>query len=93
MTERYDILTVRESNGKSYFTKLGAMFVNKAGDGFNILLDGVPASTDGQYRLIAKRPQERTDAPRQTAGNGGPRASARDELSDDIPFATSESIW
>ena len=83
MTERYDILTVRESNGKSYFTKLGALFVNKAGDGFNIMLEGVPASTDGQYRLIAKRPQERTDATRQTGGNGGNR---RDELDDSIPF-------
>lgn len=73
MAERYDLLTARESNGKTYFTKLGAMFPNKAGDGFNILLDGVPASVDGQYRLIAKQPQERQDAPprQQNRQQGG----------------------
>lgn len=53
---RYDLLTVREHNGRSYFTKLGAMFPNQKGDGFNIVLDGVPASVDGQYRLLAKVP-------------------------------------
>jgi hypothetical protein len=58
--DRYDVLTVRESNGKSYFTKLGAMFANKNGDGFTVLLDAVPATTEGQYKLIVKRPQERS---------------------------------
>lgn len=72
MADRYDALTVRESNGKSYFTKLGAMFPNKSGDGFTLVLDAVPASVDGQYRLLLKVPQpreERSDsAPaRQTA--------------------------
>lgn len=67
MADRYDLLTVRESNGKSYFTKLGAMFPNQKGDGFNIVLDGVPASTEGQYRLIAKIPQPREDR----GGQGG----------------------
>jgi hypothetical protein len=52
MTDRYDALTVRESNGKSYFTKLGAMFPNKSGDGFTLVLDAVPASVDGQYRIL-----------------------------------------
>ena len=31
MTERLDALTVRESNGKSYFTKIGASFPNRDG--------------------------------------------------------------
>lgn len=93
MTERYDILTVRESNGKSYFTKLGAMFPNKAGDGFNILLEGVPASVDGQYRLIAKEPQPRVndggdrrrsaDADRADARQ---RSGGRFDDEDSIPF-------
>jgi len=89
MAERYDLLTVRESNGKSYFTKLGAMFPNKAGDGFNILLDGVPASVDGQYRLIAKVPQERDDRAR-SASNDRQQAQQRssgfaDDLDDGLP--------
>lgn len=70
MTTRYDLLSVRESNGKSYFTKCGAMFPNKAGDGFNIVMDVMPAPTDGQFRLIAKVPQQRDDAPRQQSRGG-----------------------
>lgn len=99
MTDRYDLLTVRESNGKSYFTKLGVMFANKAGDGFNILLDGVPASVDGQYRLIAKLPREDNDRQRsagndrqQSRGNGGPQNRYADD-SADIPFARNDGIW
>jgi len=61
MAERYDALTVRETNGKSYFTKLGAMFPNKSGDGFTLVLDAVPASVDGQYRILLKVPQPRDD--------------------------------
>ena len=76
MVSRYDILTVRESNGKSYFTKLGAMFPNKSGDGFSIVLDGVPASVDGQYRLIAKEPRE-TDGGQRRQSADADRADAR----------------
>lgn len=59
MAERYDALTARESNGKNYFTRLGAMFPNKSGDGFTLVLDAVPASVEGQYRIILKVPQPR----------------------------------
>lgn len=59
MSERYDALTVRESNGKSYFTKLGVMFPNRTGEGFTLLLDAVPGSIDGQYRVILKRAEAR----------------------------------
>lgn len=83
MAERYDLLTARESNGKTYFTKLGAMFPNKAGDGFNILLDGVPASVDGQYRLIAKPPQDRQDAPTRQQTRA---AAPIDDDMDSVPF-------
>lgn len=91
MTERYDLLTARESNGKTYFTKLGAMFPNKAGDGFNILLDGVPASVDGQYRLIAKIPLERDGGERRRSADAD-RADARGRSGSqwgddsDVPF-------
>ena len=67
MTQRYDALTVRESNGKSYFTKIGALFPNKSGNGFTALLDAVPASTDGQYKILFKIPQDR-DAPKAKSG-------------------------
>lgn len=68
MAERYDALTVRESNGKSYFTKIGAAFPNKAGNGFTVMLDAVPASIDGQYRILLREPMPRDgQAPRQSA--------------------------
>lgn len=82
--DRYDVLTVREHNGKSYFTKLGAMFPNKSGDGFTVMLDAVPASMDGQFRLIVKRPIERDQqgtqqgAQQRSGGYRGPQ--------DDIDF-------
>jgi hypothetical protein len=82
MTERYDLLTVRESNGKSYFTKLGAMFPNQKGDGFNIVLDGVPASVDGQYRLLAKVPLPRDNDRQQSRG---PANSSATDADDDFP--------
>lgn len=89
MADRYDALTVRESNGKSYFTKLGAMFPNKSGDGFTLVLDAVPASVDGQYRLILKVPQPRDDRER-SATNDRQQANARaNDFADDgerIPF-------
>jgi hypothetical protein len=85
--DRYDVLTVREANGKSYFTKLGAMFPNRNGDGFTVMLDAIPAATDGQYKLIVKRPQERDQQrlqPRQQ-GNGRGYNPADDDMGD-APF-------
>lgn len=88
MSDRYDALTVRESNGKSYFTKIGAMFANRSGGGFTLVLDAVPASNEGQYRILLKEPQPR-DGQR---GGGAPQTKGRpsfdDDLNDDPPFAT-----
>jgi hypothetical protein len=95
MSERYDALTARESNGKSYFTKLGAMFPNKSGEGFTLVLDAVPASVDGQYRIILKVPQPRDNQSggqqgnqqRQQGGNGGWTGQApADDYDQDAPF-------
>lgn len=59
MANRLDALTVREVNGKSYFTRLGVAFENKNGDGWNVLLDAMPAPVDGQYKIMLKPPQDR----------------------------------
>ena len=56
MTDRLDALTVRESNGKSYFTKIGAAFPNRDGKGWTVLLDAVPASNEGQYKIMLREP-------------------------------------
>lgn len=81
--ERYDVLTVREKDGKSYFTKLGAMFPNRNGDGFTVMLDAVPASMDGQFRLIVKKPQPRDGGDQRQQSNAG---SGSRDLDDDVPF-------
>lgn len=67
MTERLDALTVRESNGKSYFTKIGAAFANKDGKGWTVLLDAVPASNEGQYKIMLREPLPK-DGQRSQAG-------------------------
>lgn len=83
MTERLDALTVRESNGKSYFTRIGVAFPSKNGNGYSVLLDAVPASTDGQYKILLMEPKPREDAPRQQAQQPT-RASA--DLDDEVPY-------
>ena len=71
MTERLDALTVRESNGKSYFTKIGAAFPNRDGKGFTVLLDAVPASNEGQYKIMLREPLPKDGQPRQQQQQGG----------------------
>jgi len=81
MAERLDALTVRESNGKSYFTKIGAAFPNKDGKGWTVLLDAVPASNEGQYKIMLREPLPPRDTPAQSANN----SFATDDLDDEIP--------
>lgn len=56
MTERLDALSVRESNGKSYFTRIGVAFANKDGKGWSVLLDAIPAPTEGQFKIMLREP-------------------------------------
>lgn len=82
MAERLDALSVRESNGKSYFTKIGAAFPNKDGKGWSILLDAMPASNDGQFKIMLREPLP----PREDGGSRAPsRDEMRRELDDEIP--------
>ena len=80
--ERLDALTVRESNGKSYFTKIGAGFPNKDGKGFTVLLDAVPASNEGQYKIMLREPLPK-DGQRGGQQSGGSNYA---DLDDDIGF-------
>lgn len=63
MKTRLDALTVRESNGKSYWTRIGVCFLD--GDNAQVLLDAMPAPTDGQYKIILRppMPKEKSDGP------------------------------
>lgn len=76
MTERLDALAVKESNDKSYFTKIGVAFPAKQGPGFTILLDAMPAPTDGQFKILLREPLP----PREQQGQ---RQTA--DLDDEVP--------
>jgi hypothetical protein len=78
MTNRLDALSARESNGKTYWTRVGVAFQSKDGTGWNVLLDAMPAPTDGQFKITLMVPKPRDD---NGGGGGGRQASA-----DDIPY-------
>jgi hypothetical protein len=86
MTERLDALSVRESNGKSFFTKVGAAFPNRDGKGFTVLLHAMPASIDGQYKIMLRAPLPKDgDRPqRQQASQNS--AWPADDLDDTVPY-------
>ena len=77
MSERYDVLTVREGKdgGKSWFTKIGAMFPAKNGGGYMIQLDALPI--DG--KLIVRLP-----LPPRGSNDGG--RTPAPFVDDDITF-------
>lgn len=81
MSERLDALAVRESNGKSYFTKIGVAFPAKnGGGGYSLLLDAIPAPTDGQFKILLMAPKPREDTRTDVRGRGEP-ATADDDFS------------
>lgn len=88
MSERLDAVSVRESNGKSYFTKIGVAFAAKnGGGGYSVLLDAMPAPVDGQFKILLMVPKPRED--RQQGGgqpSGGSGNWGGADLSDDVPF-------
>lgn len=61
--ERLDALSARESNGKTYWTKVGVAFASKDGKGWNVLLDAMPAPVDGQFKITLKPPMPKNNAP------------------------------
>lgn len=78
MADRLDALTVRESNGKSYWTKIGAAFQSKGG-GWIVRLDAMPASVEGRFSIHLREPLPK-DGERGGAARG---ALARNDVDDD----------
>jgi len=78
MSERLDALTVREHNGKSYWTKIGAAFPNKKGVGYIVRLDAMPASNDGQFSIHLREPLPKDGQKVSAPAQGS-------DLDDDIP--------
>jgi hypothetical protein len=79
MAQRYDILTVRrDREGNARFTKIGAMFPSREGEGFAIKLDALPLPDEkGDVWLQVRVPLP----PRDSADSGSQdrRPPPRDE--------------
>jgi hypothetical protein len=82
MTERLDALSVRESNGKSYFTKIGVAFPSRNGNGYSVLLDAIPAPTEGQFKILLMEPKPR-DSGNASASQDFNRVPV--DLDDEVP--------
>lgn len=80
--ERLDALSVRESNGKSYFTKIGVAFPSRNGNGYSVLLDAIPAPIEGQFKILLMEPKPR-EGGNQTTGQKQPAYSSN--YDDDVP--------
>lgn len=65
--ERLEAMTVRESNGKSYWTKIGVAFPAKQGEGYTVLLDAMPAPVEGQFKILLREPLPPREQNRQPA--------------------------
>lgn len=63
MATRLDALTVREKDGKSYWTRIGVAFPGNDGS-YIVRLDAVPASTEGQYVIHLREPREKQEPTR-----------------------------
>lgn len=83
---RLDALMVREytKNGetKPAFTKIGAAFPLKSGNGYQVVLDAFPAPVDGQYKILLKEPMQ--EKRQGYVDDGGQVKTA--PLEDDIPW-------
>ncbi len=91
MASRFDVMYSKESNGQTFWTKCGVAFPFKNGkEGFQVMLDAVPAPVDGAYRLTFFPPKDNNPKAETYTPRGRPASAASrqtvDEMDDDIPF-------
>lgn len=94
MTKRWDAMSAKEVNGKTYWSRLGVMFENRSGNGFTLNLDAIPVPTDGAYRISLFEPKENNNqqASGGSSSSGGfnrpgtNRTQQPEPTDDDIPF-------
>lgn len=84
MAKRYDLVTPRESGGKTYYTKIGSMWPMDKG-GFSMTFEALPVpglNRDGkpEVRVLAFEPRDNAE-PR-----GGGRPPRFDDDFADAPF-------
>jgi hypothetical protein len=73
MTTRMDAFSARESNDKAYFTRLGVAFEARDGNGWNLLLDAMPAPVEGQFKIMLRPPRDEASKSKDDMpGDDGP---------------------
>lgn len=82
MTTRYDLLSPRDHNGKTYWTKVGVAFPMKGKDGFNIILEALPLPQmrDGKMECTVMM------MPAKPKPSGGRQPGDETEERDGVPF-------
>lgn len=50
---------VKDGQEKTSFTKVGVAFPLKNSEGYQVLLDAMPAPQEGKFKILLKPPQER----------------------------------
>lgn len=78
---RLDAMTVREKDGKKFWTRLGVAWPAKQGPGWNVVLDAMPAPADGQFKIFLMAPK-----PRDGANTDTGRAAGSNDDFDSVPF-------
>ena len=91
MTTRYDAVIVRtDKDGKKRYTKIGAMFPSRNGEGFNCVLDALPMpNAEGQAWISFFVPKDRDDdrsISERATPKGPARANDDNNIDDSIPF-------
>jgi hypothetical protein len=83
---RMDVIVGRESNGKTYWTKIGSAWPNDKG-GFSITLDALPLpNAEGVCRMLVVEPKPRDEAPAQSNSARAKQAMGGAGIDDEIPF-------
>ena len=96
LPKRLDALFGKESNGKTWWNKIGVAFATKSENGYRVTLDAIPAPVDGAYTFNLFIPNENNSGNSNSgnssgysggSGNSRPGANRTPEVSDDdIPF-------
>jgi len=90
MSKRYDVITGKKRDDKTYWTNIGSAWPSDKG-GFSVELSALPIPDhEGRVRMLIVEPKPRDDAPRSGQVSESRRATAqagpRVDLDDDIPF-------
>jgi hypothetical protein len=65
MMERYALLTAREKDGRSFFTKVGVMFPNRSGEGFTMYFEALPIPGPDGVKVIVKKAEPKPTGNRE----------------------------